>query len=107
MIGVVFTNLVVVVCSFWVFVDAANNKIGVHTIQDGINKGQKNGFSPVVWGVGAFFIIPFFIYLFRRKTLLLLAKENPVETDKSKGFIILFLIISGLLMFSFRDILFV
>lgn len=107
MAGVIFINLVIIVCSFWVFNDAASNKIGVHPIKDGVSKGYKSGVSPVVWGVGTFFVIPFFIYLLRRKSLIEVAKENPTVTDKSKGFIILFLIMSGLLMFSFKDVLFV
>lgn len=52
--GVILVNLVLVVCAFWVFVDAANNKIGVHTITEGVSKGYKSGISPVVWGLVAF-----------------------------------------------------
>lgn len=107
MIGVVLINLVIVVCAFWVFYDAANNKIGVYKIKDGVSKGYSAGLSPIVWGVGsALTLIMLFIYLLRRKSLIAKAKENPVETDKSIGFIIIFLIMSALLIFSFKEILF-
>lgn len=106
MAGVIFINLVIVVCAFWVFNDAANNKIGVYKIKDGVSKGYSTGLSPIVWGAGSLFIFMFFVYLLRRKSLIAAAKENPVKTDKSTGFIILFLLVSALLMFSFRDILF-
>ncbi|EKN6166710.1 hypothetical protein HV077_07925 [Citrobacter freundii] len=104
--GVILVNLVLVVCAFWVFVDAANNKIGVHTITEGVSKGYKSGISPVVWGVGSLFILPFIIYMARRKSLIERAKSNPVDTDKNTGFIILFLILAGLIMFTYRDVLF-
>jgi len=107
MAGVIFINLVIVVCAFWVFNDAANHKIGVYKIKEGNSKGYSTGLSPIVWGAGSLLIFTFFIYLVRRKSLITLAQDNPVDTDKSTGFIILFLIVSGLLMFSFRDVLFV
>jgi hypothetical protein len=49
MIGGIFINLVIVVCCFWVFFDAANNHIGMHTVKDGVNKGYRSGLSPIVW----------------------------------------------------------
>ncbi|HEJ9179942.1 TPA: hypothetical protein SML65_004289 [Serratia marcescens] len=107
MAGVIFVNLVIIVCAFWVFNDAANHKVGVYKIKEGHSKGYSAGLSPIVWGVGSLFIFMFFIYLVRRKALITSAIDNPVDTDKSTGFIILFLITSALLMFSFRDILFI
>ncbi|MEW8796916.1 hypothetical protein AB2523_25090 [Klebsiella michiganensis] len=106
MIGGILVNFIVVVCCFWVFFDAASNKIGMHKVKDGVNKGYRSGVSPIVWGAGSLFIIPFFIYLFRRKTLLSIAKENPVITDKSTGFIIMFLIVSIVMLYSFKEYVF-
>lgn len=51
MVGGILINLVIVVCCFWVFLDAANNHIGMHTVKDGINKGYRSGLSPIVWGL--------------------------------------------------------
>lgn len=107
MIGGIFINLVIIVCCFWVFFDAANNHIGMHTVKDGVNKGYRSGLSPIVWGASSLFVFPFFIYLYRRKTLLSIAKEYPVQTDKSTGFIIVFLIVSAVMIYSFKDFLFI
>ena len=104
--GVIFVNLVLIVCALWVFVDATNNKIGVHTIKEGLNKGYKRGTSPVGWGVCSIFILPFIIYMASRKSLIERAKTNPVNTDKNTGLIILFLIWAGLTMFTYREVLF-
>ncbi|HCR2154484.1 TPA: hypothetical protein OND32_002410 [Enterobacter asburiae] len=106
MAGSIFIDLIIVSCSLWAFSDAIRNDIGAYTIEDGINKGYKNGISPVVWGVGSLFVLPFIIYVFRRKSLISQAKDHPVKTDRSLGFIILFLVTASLLMFSYRDILF-
>ncbi|MBL1541370.1 hypothetical protein ELD63_33070, partial [Klebsiella pneumoniae] len=78
-----------------------------HTVKDGVNKGYRSGLSPIVWGASSLFIFPFFIYLYRRKTLLSIAKEYPVQTDKSTGFIIVFLIVSAVMIYSFKDFLFI
>ncbi|WP_262032684.1 hypothetical protein [Serratia liquefaciens] len=106
MAGSIFIDLVLIVCSFWAFIDAASNRVGSYKISDGINKGYKNGASPVVWGIGSFFLIPFVIYLFRRKKLIEDAKENPVDTDKSRGFIIIFIVVAAIQLYAYREVLF-
>lgn len=106
MAGVIFIDFIIVTCAVWAFSDAIRNNIGSYTIEDGINKGYKNGLSPIVWGIGSLFILPFIVYIFRRKSLISQAKEHPVKTDRSLGFIVLFIVTAALLMFSYRDVLF-
>ena len=106
MIGGLLIDVIVVVCGFWVFFDAANNKIGTYVATEGLHKCYKRGMPPVVWGLFCMFIIPFFIYLFRRKALISIAQQNPVETDKSRGFILLFLMVAIMELYSYREFLF-
>jgi hypothetical protein len=104
--GGILIDVVIVVCVFWVFFDAANNKIGTYVVTDGIQKGYRKGLHPVIWGILCLLIFPFFLYLFRRSSLISTAKNNPAETDKSKGFIVLFVLVAMLLLYNYRDILF-
>lgn len=105
MIGGIIINMVIVICSFWVFIDATNHNIGTYSVYE---KGcwRKKGFPPIVWGVGSLFLLPFFIYIFDRKKLIDTANNTPVKTDKSLGFLLFFLITSGLMIFNFSDVLF-
>ncbi|HEF0061343.1 TPA: hypothetical protein R8G75_001066 [Citrobacter pasteurii] len=102
----VIIDIVFVVCVFWVFFDAANNHIGSYVVSEGIEKGRRKGFHPVVWAALSMFIFPFFWYLITRKSLLATAKEYPATTDKSISFIILFLLVSGLFIYTYKDYLF-
>lgn len=106
MLGSIFVDVLVIICAFWTFFDAANHKIGVRVLQDGFYKGQKRGFHPVVWAIGAIFILPFVIYLFQRKSLITAAQQNPADTDKSLGFIILLILIAVITIYSYKDWIF-
>lgn len=106
MTGGIIINAILIVCVFWVFFDAANNNIGTFIVSDGIQKGYRKGLHPVSWALLSMFIIPFFMYLIRRKALKELAKENPVITDKSISFIILLILVSAWTLYSYRDYLF-
>ncbi|ENZ4284552.1 TPA: hypothetical protein U2L50_001993 [Citrobacter farmeri] len=102
----VIIDIVFVICVFWVFFDAANNHIGSYVVSEGIEKGRRKGFHPVVWAVLSMFIFPFFWYLITRKSMLVAAKEHPVTTDKSISFILLFLLVSGCMLYAYKDYLF-
>ncbi|HFS8942377.1 TPA: hypothetical protein ACH1TP_002917 [Enterobacter roggenkampii] len=102
----VIIDVVLLICVFWVFFDAANHHIGSYVVSDGIQKGYRKGLHPVVWAVLSIFVLPFILYLVRRKSLLNTAKMHPATTDKSVGFIILLLLVSGLVLYSYRDYLF-
>jgi hypothetical protein len=39
MVGGLLIDVIVVVCVFWVFFDAANNKIGSYVATEGLHKG--------------------------------------------------------------------
>lgn len=56
----VIIDIIFVVCVFWVFFDAANNHIGSYVVGEGIEKGRRKGFHPVVWAALSMFIFPFF-----------------------------------------------
>ncbi|RLM27487.1 hypothetical protein BIY29_02275 [Brenneria alni] len=102
MAGNILIDAVIYVCVFWIFFDATNNKIGGYKTA----LGNYTGVSPFVWAIGALFIIPFFVYLVRRNKLIQYAKENPVDTDKSKYGILLFIVLAALVAFSYKDFLF-
>lgn len=106
MAGGVLIDIVVIICVFWVFFDAASHKIGSYVVADGIQKGYRKGLHPVAWAILSFLILPFFFYLLKRKSLLETAKENPAVTDKSISFIILLLLASAWILYSYREILF-
>ncbi|TDB43267.1 hypothetical protein [Photorhabdus luminescens] len=94
-----FFTLVPIACSFWVFFDACHNRIGPYH-----DEQQKiHGRSPIWWGTLTLFltIIFFPLYLIRRKTLLAVAQDNPVKSDKSLGILILS-ILSGLFIWYFH-----
>ncbi|MBA5235268.1 hypothetical protein H2Y54_01700 [Pectobacterium aroidearum] len=99
MVGNILIDLVIYVCAFWVFFDAASNRIGGYKTE----LGNHTGVSPFIWAIGSLFIIPFVVYLFRRNKLIQYAKENPVDTDKSKYGILLFIVIAALVAFSYKD----
>lgn len=106
MAGGVIIDVVLVICIFWVFFDAANHHIGSYVVNDGIQKGYRKGLHPVVWALLTIFVLPFILYLIKRKALLTTAKTHPAATDKSVGFIILLLLVSGMVLYSYRDYLF-
>ncbi|SUY91404.1 Uncharacterised protein [Klebsiella pneumoniae] len=106
MICSILIHAVLVVCAFWVFYDCVEHKIGIYSPVVGVDKGYRKGMSPIIWGISCFFIVPFFIYLFMRKSLIQRAIDNPAQTDKSMGFIILFILISVLTVYSYKDYLF-
>ncbi len=106
MVGSILIHVVFVVCSFWVFFDCVKHNIGVYVPITGVDKGYRKGFSPVIWGIGCFLVVPFFIYMFMRTSLIKVAATYPSKTDKSSNFIILFLLVFVLTMYTFKDFLF-
>jgi hypothetical protein len=84
MIGGFFINLLFVVFCFWCFMQT----IILEWILLKMELTKATKFVIYVWA-SSLFIFPFFIYL-QEKTLLSIAKEYPVQTDKSTGFIIVF-----------------
>ncbi|WP_404698610.1 hypothetical protein [Raoultella planticola] len=106
MIGGILIHIAFVVCSFWVFFDCVKHKIGVYVPVTGVDKGYRKGFSPVIWAMGCFLVIPFLIYMFMRASLIKAATTYPVETDKSSNFMILALLVFALSLYSFKDFLF-
>ena len=106
MVGVIVINIVCIICVFWVFFDATSNNIGSYVVRDGVRQGCRRGIHPVVWAALSIFILPFIWYLINRKSLLIAAEEYPVKTDKSVSFIILLLLVSGWLLYRYKDYLF-
>lgn len=80
-------TLAIIGCSWWVYFDASSHKVGSY--QDELNRVK--GWSSTSWGIGSFvlFIIIFPLYLIRRKALLKIAKEHPVDSDRSLGVLIM------------------
>lgn len=104
--GGVLVDVVAIICVFWVFFDASSHNIGSYVVTDGIQKGYRKGLHPVVWAILSFLILPFFLYLLKRKALLKTAKEYPAVTDKSISFIVLLLLVAAWTLHSYREFLF-
>ena len=58
MAGGVLIDIVVIICVFWVFFDAASHNIGSYVVADGIQKGYRKGLHPVAWAILSFLILP-------------------------------------------------
>lgn len=87
-------DIVSIVASFGVFIDANRHRVGQYLDDTGMLRGH----SPLLWGLLTLIFWVFFLplYLFRRKKLLEAARNYPVKSNKTRGLFVM--VVASLLL---------